>query len=252
MPRRDDQRKAPAEAGSLLAPFHGSIDDRAVHPIAPPDPRQPGGDGAARHVRLQLVAPRQISDEGNEAIFASEEDLDCFGVERIRGIPHEVYRASDLCPRQDALSRGSVIVGEALADDFVEEGAVHATPAFAGPFFVRIFAPSQRLNDLCFDAFGEDQSLYLNGGACGSRWLGTFNWRYSIDRSPRLRRLSATSSQATYEIELLLDRLADKRGIGHKVIAKAGAGYVDDMLGDVFFELEEELERERNDASPLD
>ena len=32
-------KKPSAEAGSVLAPFHGSIDDRAVHLIAPPDPR---------------------------------------------------------------------------------------------------------------------------------------------------------------------------------------------------------------------
>ncbi len=28
-------------------------------------------------------------------------------------------------------------------------------------------------------------------------------------------------------------------------------GYVDDMLGDVFFELEEELERERDEAADI-
>ncbi len=39
---------------------------------------------------------------------------------------------------------------------------------------------------------------------------------------------------------------------GTRSVAQAVAGYVDDMLGDVFFELEEELERERDDASPLD
>jgi len=57
--------------------------------------------------------------------------------------------------------------------------------------------------------------------------------------------------EATYAIELLLDRLAEKHGIGHKVIAKAIEGYVDDMLGDVFFELEEELERERDEAPEI-
>ncbi|WP_428671963.1 hypothetical protein [Reyranella sp.] len=56
---------------------------------------------------------------------------------------------------------------------------------------------------------------------------------------------------ATYEIELLLDRLAEKHGISHKVIAKAVEGYVDDMLGDVFFDLQDELERERDEAPEI-
>jgi len=57
--------------------------------------------------------------------------------------------------------------------------------------------------------------------------------------------------EATYAIELLLDRLAEKHGIGHTVIAKAVEGYVDDMLGDVFFDLEEEWARERDDAPDI-
>jgi hypothetical protein len=57
--------------------------------------------------------------------------------------------------------------------------------------------------------------------------------------------------EATYAIELLLDRLAEKHGIGHRVIAKAVEDYVDDMLGDVFFDLEEELARERDEAPDI-
>ena len=56
---------------------------------------------------------------------------------------------------------------------------------------------------------------------------------------------------ATYAIELELDRLAEKHGISHTVIAKAVEGYVDDMLGDVFFELEEELRGERDEAPDI-
>ena len=59
-----------------------------------------------------------------------------------------------------------------------------------------------------------------------------------------MRKSSAT-------IELVLDRLADKHGISHKVSAKAVEGYVDDMLGDVFFELEGELRTERDEAPDI-
>ena len=57
--------------------------------------------------------------------------------------------------------------------------------------------------------------------------------------------------EATYAIELVLDRLAEKHDISHAVIAKAVAGYVDDMLGDVFFDLAEELARERDGAPDI-
>ena len=50
---------------------------------------------------------------------------------------------------------------------------------------------------------------------------------------------------------MLLDRLAEKHGIGHKVIAKAVEGYVSDMIGDVFFDLEEELRAERDEVSHI-
>lgn len=49
--------------------------------------------------------------------------------------------------------------------------------------------------------------------------------------------------EATHEIVLLLDRLAKKHGIS-KSIGPVVGGYIDDMLEDVFFELEEELGRE--------
>jgi hypothetical protein len=45
--------------------------------------------------------------------------------------------------------------------------------------------------------------------------------------------------------------LADEHGISHEVIDKAVAGYAEDMLGDVFFELQEELERERDEAADI-
>lgn len=66
-----------------------------------------------------------------------------------------------------------------------------------------------------------------------------------------LEEIQRDKVEATYAIELLLDRLADKYGIGHAVIAKSVEGYVSDMLGDVFFEVEEELERERDEAPEI-
>ena len=54
-----------------------------------------------------------------------------------------------------------------------------------------------------------------------------------------------------YAIEVLLDHLADEHGISHEVIDKAVAGYAEDMLGDVFFELQEELERQRVEAADI-
>jgi hypothetical protein len=66
-----------------------------------------------------------------------------------------------------------------------------------------------------------------------------------------LEEIERDKSDATYAIELLLDRYAKKHGISHAVINRAVAGYVADMLSDVFFELEEELERERDEAPEI-
>ena len=66
-----------------------------------------------------------------------------------------------------------------------------------------------------------------------------------------LEEIQRDKFEATYAIELLLDRVAEKHGISHTVIAKAVAGYVEDKLGDVFFDLKEELERERDEAADI-
>ena len=71
------------------------------------------------------------------------------------------------------------------------------------------------------------------------------------DPIARLEEIQRDKFEATYAIELLLDRLAEKHGISHKVIGKAVEGYVDDMLGDMFFELEEELRAERDEAPDI-
>ena len=77
--------------------------------------------------------------------------------------------------------------------------------------------------------------------------------RYLSNRDPiaALEEIGRDKFEATYAIELLLDRLAEKHGISHTVIAKAVEGYVDDMLGDVFYELEEELRAERDEAPDI-
>jgi hypothetical protein len=69
-------------------------------------------------------------------------------------------------------------------------------------------------------------------------------------RSQHSRRSSA-KVDALYAIELLLDRLADKHGISHDVISKAVSGYAEDMVGDILFALESELERERNEVPEI-
>jgi hypothetical protein len=61
-----------------------------------------------------------------------------------------------------------------------------------------------------------------------------------------LEEIQRDKFEATYAIELLLDRLAEKHGI-----AKAVESYVDDMLGDVFFNLEDELRTERDEAPEI-
>jgi hypothetical protein len=71
------------------------------------------------------------------------------------------------------------------------------------------------------------------------------------DPIAELEEIQRDKIEATYAIELLLDRLAEKHGIHHTIIAKAVEGYVDDMLGDVFFDLEDELRGERDDAPDI-
>ena len=66
-----------------------------------------------------------------------------------------------------------------------------------------------------------------------------------------LEEIERDKGDAVYAIELVLDRYADKHGIGHEVIHKAVAGYVEDLIGDVFFELEDELRQERDEAPDI-
>ncbi len=77
-------------------------------------------------------------------------------------------------------------------------------------------------------------------------------WPINMSRRDPVAALEAIArdkADATYAIELLLGQLADKHGIRQAEIDKAIAGYVGDLLSDVFFDLEDELERERDEAS---
>ena len=49
----------------------------------------------------------------------------------------------------------------------------------------------------------------------------------------------------------MLDKYAELRGISPKVINELVWGYVDDMLGDMFFDLEEELRTERDESPDI-
>ena len=71
------------------------------------------------------------------------------------------------------------------------------------------------------------------------------------DPIAELEKIDRLKRNTLYAIEVLLDRLADEHGISHEVIDKAVAGYAEDMLGDVFFELEEELKVERDEAPDI-
>ena len=79
-------------------------------------------------------------------------------------------------------------------------------------------------------------------------WPRNVAWR---DPIAALEEILRDKVEAMYAIELLLDGLAEKHGISHEVIDNAMAGYAEDMLGDVFFELEEELKRERDEAADI-
>ena len=79
-------------------------------------------------------------------------------------------------------------------------------------------------------------------------WLRNMSRR---DPIAALEEIQRDKFEATYAIEMLLDRLVEKHGIGHKVIAKAVEGYVSDMLGDVFFDLEEEVKVDRDEAPDI-
>ena len=66
-----------------------------------------------------------------------------------------------------------------------------------------------------------------------------------------LEEIERDKIDALYAIELVLDRYAEKHGISLEVISKAVRGYAEDMLGDMFLDLEEELRTERDEAPDI-
>ena len=71
------------------------------------------------------------------------------------------------------------------------------------------------------------------------------------DPVAELERIERHKLDAKHEIRLVLDKYAELHGISPKVINNLVWGYVDDMLGDMFFDLEEELRTERDDAPDI-
>ena len=71
------------------------------------------------------------------------------------------------------------------------------------------------------------------------------------DPVAELARIERDKVEAKYEIRLVLDKYAELHGISPKSINELVWGYVDDMLGDMFFELEDELQAERDEAPEI-
>jgi len=79
-------------------------------------------------------------------------------------------------------------------------------------------------------------------------WPHNMSRRDPIDLIEDIERDKIETASA---IKQLLDRLARKHGIGRKTVDKAVASYVDDMLEDVFLDLEDELARDCDASSAV-
>ena len=80
------------------------------------------------------------------------------------------------------------------------------------------------------------------------------HWPRNMSRRDPIAELEAIAREkldAKHEIRQVLDKYAELHGISPKVINEVVWGYVDDMLGDMFFDLEEELARERDEAPDI-
>ena len=71
------------------------------------------------------------------------------------------------------------------------------------------------------------------------------------DPRDRLDRLRHDLLDTKVELRSVLERLADKHGIPAREVNKAIAGYADDMLSDLVYELERELTREIEAHDPV-
>jgi hypothetical protein len=77
------------------------------------------------------------------------------------------------------------------------------------------------------------------------------HWPRNISRRDPLEAISREKLDAKHEIRQVLDKYADLHGISPKAINELVWRYVDDMLGDMYFDLEEELRTERDEAPDI-
>ena len=69
------------------------------------------------------------------------------------------------------------------------------------------------------------------------------------DPRERLEQLHADRREAKAELRDVLERLAERHGISHKDINYAIDGYADDMLSDLVYSVERDLEHESEAGS---
>jgi hypothetical protein len=69
------------------------------------------------------------------------------------------------------------------------------------------------------------------------------------DAQDRLEQLHADKRAAKAELRDVLERLAERHGISQKDINYAIDGYADDMLSDLVYSVERDLEHEREEGS---
>jgi hypothetical protein len=67
----------------------------------------------------------------------------------------------------------------------------------------------------------------------------------------RLAELQADKREATARLREVLEAMARKYGIPAKDVSYAIDGYADDMLSDLIYGIERELEHEAEEAAPL-
>ena len=80
------------------------------------------------------------------------------------------------------------------------------------------------------------------------------HWPRNISRRDPVAELEAIAREkldAKHEIRLVLDKYADSHGISPKAINKLVWRYVEDMLGDMYVDVEEELRTARDEASDI-
>ena len=69
------------------------------------------------------------------------------------------------------------------------------------------------------------------------------------DAQDRLEQLHADKRAAKAELRDVLERLAERHGISQKDINYSIDGYADDMLSDLVYSVERDLEHEREEGS---